>query len=187
MAVLPDSDIQRRRVFPGDAILDDGIGRNGLEIGGEALLPFLLAGRAQALLATHASGRALFAEGLSSSFEAYLETRRGRLELDEDETETDNNDVGELAWYLEELDRALPRGRRAERFVHPKIKATAERAVRLWETGEKVVIFCHYRATGRALRLHVSSALRRRFLALGATKLSTADEASVQGRAGSAG
>ena len=52
--------------------------------------------------------------------------------------------------------------------------------MQLWETGEKVVIFCHYRATGRALRLHVSSALHRRFLALGATKLSTADEASVQ-------
>ena len=136
--------------------------------------------RAVALLATHASGRALFAEGLSSSFEAYLETRRGRLELDEDEAGTDNNDAGELAWYLEELGRALPRGRHAKRVAHPKIKATAERAVQLWETGEKVVIFCHYRATGRALRLHVSSALRRRFLALGATKLSTADEASVQ-------
>ena len=180
VAVLPDSDTQRRRVFPGDAILDDGMGQDGLEIGGEALLPFLLAGRAQALLATHASGRALFAEGLSSSFEAYLETRRGRLELDEDEAGTDNNDAGELAWYLEELGRALPRGRHAKRVAHPKIKATAERAVQLWETGEKVVIFCHYRATGRALRLHVSSALRRRFLALGATKLSTADEASVQ-------
>ena len=180
VAVLPESDgTARRTVLPGAAILDDGTDQDGLEIGGEALLPFLLAGRAQSLLAAHARGRALFAEGLSSSFEAYLETRGGELTLDEDVAESDY-DSAELRWYLDELDRALPRGRQAERFAHPKIKATARRAVQLWEAGEKVVIFCHYRATGRALRLHISSALRKRFLALGAKKLSTQDGQAVQ-------
>ena len=173
VAVLPDSDgTARRTVLPGAAIVDPSRHQDGIEISGEALLPFLLAGRAQALLAAHARGRALFAEGLASSFEAYLETRRGTPALDEDLVDADHHNSAELNWYLEQLDHALPRGHQAARFAHPKIIATAARAVQLWEAGEKVLIFCHYRATGRALRLHVSSALRQRFLALGAKKLS---------------
>lgn len=81
---LPGSpETPRRHVLTGAAIRG-GSPASGLEITAPVLLPFLLAGRAQSLLATSAKGRALFAEGLASSFEAYLETRSGREALDED-------------------------------------------------------------------------------------------------------
>ena len=122
-------------------------------------------------MAASAKGRALFAEGLASSFEAYLETRAGRDTRDED---TDSGDVEvspELEWYLAHLDRALPRQSQDLRSAHPKIRATAERAVSLWCSGEKVLIFCHYRATGRALRQHISALLQEEIIRLGREKL----------------
>jgi hypothetical protein len=155
---LPDAaEIERRALLTGAAI-KDGSPHAGLEITTPVLLPFLLAGRAQALLA-RAKGRALFAEGLASSFEAYLETRSGRKALDEDADHVDTSPPPELDWYLGHLDKALPRDDQGVRSAHPKVAATADRAVRLWAAGEKVLIFCHYRATGRALRQHISALL----------------------------
>ena len=49
--------------LPGAAIRDNGDPSCGIEISGPVLLPFLLAGRAQGLLAASTRGRALFAEG----------------------------------------------------------------------------------------------------------------------------
>lgn len=165
-------DTERRLTLPGEAIhtsRDDG---RGLEIDDSVLLPFLLAGRAQGLLAAAQSGRALFAEGLASSFEAYVETRtRGDgIDEDDDSRATSANDP-QLRWYLAHLDRSLPHDRAETWAAHPKVRATAQRTVELWKAGEKVLIFCHYRATGRALRRHVSALLMQEILRLGAAQI----------------
>ena len=108
---LPDLPaVSRRIVLAGAAILEGGSPSSGLEIGGSVLLPFLLAGRAQALLATSTKGRALFAEGLASSFEAYLETRSGRDTRDEDDGYDDAEVSPELEWYLAHLDARTSKG-----------------------------------------------------------------------------
>jgi superfamily II DNA or RNA helicase len=138
---------------------------------GDSLLPFLLAGRAQALLMASAKGRAYFADGLASSFEAYRETRMGKTDVDEDAPAESLTTGTELSWYLEQLDRALPATADEAFAAHPKIRATVEKAVRLWLTGEKVLVFCHYRATGRALRRHLSARLSREIQQLAARSL----------------
>ena len=168
---LPDAPgVDRRKLLTGAAIRG-GNPQSGLEITTSVLLPFLLAGRAQSLLAL-GKGRALFAEGLASSFEAYLETRSaGRKALDEDADEADGVAPPELEWYLRHLDKALPKDSQSVRSEHPKIAATAARAVELWRAGEKVLIFCHYRATGRALRQHISTLLDEEIARLALTKL----------------
>jgi superfamily II DNA or RNA helicase len=170
--------IPRRTRLPGAAI-SDGNADSGLEIDSGTLLPFLLAGRAQGLFARATRGRALFAEGLASSFEAYLETRRGDVGIDEDIPPDAADHIPELEWYLRHLDAALPRGSAELRAAHPKIRATAEKAVQLWTQGEKVLIFCHYRATGRALRQHISSLLHDRILTLGSQRLTDVPKARV--------
>lgn len=178
---LPDMPyVPRRVVLPGAAICEGGSPSSGLEIAGSVLLPFLLAGRAQALLAASTKGRALFAEGLASSFEAYSDTRAGRDARDEDVDAGDVEVSPELEWYLTHLDRALPKGSQEIRSAHPKVRATAERAVALWRAGEKVLIFCHYRATGRALRQHISALLDKEIVRLGQAKLPGLSQADVQ-------
>lgn len=66
------------------------------------------------------------------------------------------------------------------RSAHPKISATAERAVALWKAGEKVLVFCHYRATGRALRQHISALLHQEILRLGQLKMPGRSPEQVQ-------
>ena len=175
------SDQPRRQVRTGAAILSDERTNTGLEITPETLLPFLLAGRAQGLFAASGKGRALFADGLASSFEAYLDTRSGRVGIDEDPDTGDADEITELQWYLDHLDKALPRDSRHALAAHPKIRATTERAIDLWKGGEKVLIFCHYRATGRALRQHISMRLHQEVLALGTQKLPGRSPAQVEG------
>ena len=165
------SQLPRREVRTGASILSDQPASAGLEITSETLLPFLLAGRAQGLLAASSKGRALFADGLASSFEAYLETRSGAASVDEDSDATNAGEFAELQWYLGHLDKALPKDSRDARSAHPKIRATTERVINLWKAGEKVLVFCHYRATGRALRQHISARLHQELLTLGAEKL----------------
>jgi ERCC4-related helicase len=167
---LPDAGGVNRRALLTGAAIRGGSPQSGLEITTPVLLPFLLAGRAQSLLAM-GKGRALFAEGLASSFEAYLETRSGRKALDEDADEIAVAAPPELEWYLRHLDKALPKDSQSVRSAHPKISATAERAVQLWRAGEKVLIFCHYRATGRALRQHISILLDEQIAGLALAKL----------------
>lgn len=182
---LPGCDKVRRLALPGAGIILAEAGTSaGLEITEDALLPFLLAARCEAVRLPGAGlartrARATFAEGLASSYEAYRHTREdsggaGEL-LDEDPDVEDAPAPDELGWYLAQLDRALPDP--AAHGAHPKVAATVQRALALWELGEKVLIFCHFRKTGGALRAHVSRALSRRRQAL-------AEERS--GRAGKA-
>ncbi|HWP45504.1 MAG TPA: helicase-related protein, partial [Blastocatellia bacterium] len=169
--IASSTDIERRRVLPGAAIIDGERTSAGLEIEGDALFPFLLAGRAQAIMSASARGRALFAEGLSSSFGAYFETRSEETAIDEDADLETSKVPEEIGWYLDHLDRALPRDSDSAFELHPKIRATSERAVQLWKAGEKVLIFCHYRATGKALRRHISSRLEAEIIRLGLQRL----------------
>jgi hypothetical protein len=165
---LPNGEL-RRRELPGAAIRDNTQLETGLKIDPATLLPFLLAGRAQAVVAKQNNGRALFAEGLASSFEAYLETRNGRLDVEDDAPPQGSEPPAEAAWYLKHIDKALEDP--LTRAAHPKIQATVNEAVRLWWAGEKVLIFCHYRATGRALRQHISKALQEMITNHGAKRV----------------
>lgn len=174
-----------RRV--GQAIIPD---RNGAQMGGQssgvgivvdnhALVPFLLAARATALTP---ESRPVFAEGLASSYEAFLLTRRaavgrreslasGCVDVDDDLALPDH--VGaDVRWYLDRLESLLPASDSAAGRAHPKISATVDRVVDSWLRREKVLVFCHYLATGRALRDHISAAIREEMLRIGQKKLS---------------
>jgi hypothetical protein len=173
---------KRREILVGASILKGTPlpGAPGLEVDGESLLPFLLAVRAQVALATRGATiprRAVFAEGLASSYEAYLETRQGSAGLDDEEDDSSggNAEDPEIAWYLEHLDRVLPQQDEQVRARHPKVSATIGRALKLWWEGEKSLIFCHYRATGRALRRYVSRRLEEQILDRAAALLKKAD------------
>lgn len=169
-------DVERRLVLPGAAI-KDGRTDVGLEIEGDALFPFLLAGRAQGIVQVLSGGRIPFAEGLASSFEAFVETRsKGSQALDEDTLPSPGNTSEEVDWYLKHLEAALPADSDERWASHPKIRATTERVVELWMKGEKVLIFCHYRATGRALRQHISACLDAEIIEMGRRQLGVAAE-----------
>jgi len=118
------SELPRRELHTGATILSDRATNGGLEITSVTLLPFLLAGRAQGLVAASSKGRALFADGLASSFEAYLETRTGSTGVDEDaDTDTVSaGDVSELQWYLGHLDKRKvgTLALRTRRFMRPR-------------------------------------------------------------------
>jgi ERCC4-related helicase len=158
----------RRQVLSGRAISDPtDPGRRGLGIEGSATLPFLLAARAQSLVLAEGRrggkrGRALFAEGLASSFEAYAKTRTcepGEDVIDDAKRGPVAAHTQEIEWYLKQIELALPSEDQGVWSEHPKISATVNRAVELWQADEKVLVFCFYRATGRALREHISRRL----------------------------
>ena len=160
----PDLD-ERRSVRCGSEILDTHPTQpGGLQIDGAAVLPFLLAARAQALVAAGGAGeviggRALFAEGLASSFEAYAHTREsadGSSVADEMEIDGVGENSSELRWYLGQIRRALPEGDHGLWCTHPKVSATVQRAMELWLQDSKVLVFCFYRRTGEALRQHLT-------------------------------
>jgi hypothetical protein len=183
----PDRD-ERRRVFPGRAILDDSPhSTGGLQIGDGSVLPFLLAARAQALvasmsLAEGSTARAFFAEGLASSFEAYRQTRQGSSsEIVDTDARPPTSDGSAVVgkWYLDQLDKALPSTGEGIWGEHPKISAVVQRVVELWRRGEKSVVFCFYIETGKALRSHISRALQDEFVRWGAERLDERDETAV--------
>jgi len=169
-----------RTYRPGDEIVP-GTTRptdvQGLDISGDNVLPFLLAARAQALISltglrNQSSTRAWFADGLASSFEAYLQTRAKSLAVDDLGVPTDNEPLPpQLAWYLDRIGHALPRGDETRYADHPKVAATTARLLDLWSRGEKTLVFCFYRETGRALRAHFSRALLREIADLGSRSL----------------
>jgi len=161
----------RRVVRPGSSIAN-GTDDGGLAVSGDALLPFLLVARSQAIATSARTGhlasgmrRLTFVEGLASSYEAYLQTRAATAEgatvtdlLDEDRVTRVDGDTDQLLRrYLDELTRTLASG--AAKARHPKIAATVQQAVRLWEAREKLLIFCHFRATGRSLEEHIRQAI----------------------------
>lgn len=160
-AVTVRTNSHRRNLLPGSAIVSGRNGDGGLPIEKEALLPFLLAARAQAVVVKggEKAGRATFAEGLASSYEAFLETRDD-AEVDEEERGILNRDE-RVNHYVEKLAKALPN--KAAYARHPKIAPVIERILDLWGKGEKVVVFCHYRKTGQALAKHLSVAMEKKF------------------------
>jgi hypothetical protein len=170
----------RRSVQCGRAIAG-GDGHRGLSVSEATVLPFLLAARAQAIVSAEderyrTRSRALFAEGLASSFEAYRDTRsRRRTETIDDVSGSGTEPLSKQAeWYLRHIDRALPADPATVYSQHPKIAATVQRATELWRVGEKVLVFCFYRATGRALRNHISRAIENWMLEEAAGKLGLA-------------
>ena len=160
---LPGSEVLRRRRALGRTILDDKSTTDGLPVADEQLLPFLLAARAHIVAERAGSGRRpTFADGLASSYEAFLETSAGaKNQLDEVEETEHSTPAHEV--YIAKLRAALPAESAYSR--HPKIAAVIARVVKLWELGEKVVVFCHYRKTGQALLKHISQALDTRLWA----------------------
>jgi hypothetical protein len=153
----------------------------GLPIEGQSVLPFLLATRAQTYVVQrgfkdHKPTKALFADGLASSFEAYLQTRsRTDTEIiDEAPPIPDGVTSAAIEWYLDRIAKAIPREDTASLAAHPKVTATVQRTVKHWGAGEKVLIFCFFRATGRALRQHVSDALAEEITSIARTKFGIA-------------
>jgi len=164
--------INRRKRLVGRSIQTDQHheGEHGIAVEGDALLPFLLAARATS---HNPDSRPVFAEGLASSYEAFLHARsnNGAGSTDEDDDETHATDINdEVRWYLDHLESLIPRGTISE-IHHPKIAATVQRVVDIWRRGEKAVVFCHYVATGRVVRQKVSDAIHAEVLRLGAEKL----------------
>lgn len=114
----------RRLRLPGRAIITDVAdgGEAGMAICGEDVLPFLLAARATACAQ---ASRPVFAEGLASSYEAFLETRQRNMRA----TDGDDDDYGPgeperdhvCKWYLDRLQASLPRGDRYGVESHPKV------------------------------------------------------------------
>ena len=170
---------QRRRYRPGRSILDDRDTELGLEVGGPAALPFLLAARAQAVASLHGaagkrSTRAYFAYGLASSFEAYADTRSNmtaNIDDQDGEAAVATEVSPQLRWYLDRIADVLPVDTPEGWAAHPKVAATVDRVRQLWLDGEKALVFCFYVQTGRALRSHISRALRHEIVSRAADKL----------------
>lgn len=168
----------RRERLAGNAICNpSGPPETGITVSRQSLLPFLLAARATSC---SPESRPVFAEGLASSYEAFLHTRRinrakgnafAGLDGDEDADVllTDCDDT--MAWYLNRLEELVPKDDAAASAAHPKIAATVQRVVDLWRAGEKVLVFCHYVATGQTLRLRISDAIDGEIRRVGAAKL----------------
>jgi ERCC4-related helicase len=163
----------RRERLPGAAIEHDNVEahESGLRLSDVALLPFLLAARATVYAP---DSRPIFAEGLASSYEAFLHTRKSsHAATDEDDdraTDDDSEDpIGE--WYLNQLEQSLRSQGGQTSSTHPKVAATAQRVLNAWKQGEKVLVFCHYIATGRVLRQEISRLLREQIERQGAEKL----------------
>ncbi|TWU54899.1 ATP-dependent helicase HepA [Rubripirellula tenax] len=171
---LPDyPDVPRRERRSGNAISLDSTTNDdtGIAVSGEALLPFLLASRASTC---NPESRPVFAEGLASSYEAFLHTRNKEGERSVDEDDDDGVVIATTddaaTWYLDHLEKLIPRNRAAQ-TEHPKVDATVARVLDIWKRGEKAVVFCHYVQTGRALRRSISAALDAEIRRMGCEKL----------------
>ncbi len=159
--VFSDNQTKRRSVLSGQAILDENLkdSDQGLTLQGEALFPFLLAARVTAITP---ESRPVFAEGLSSSFDAFLRTRQQKLEslVDTDDwVENDQTDPRQ-DFYLNEIETFLKNNITSSHRIHPKIQATVNKVTELWLKGEKVLVFCHFIATGHALWTAISEQMR---------------------------
>ncbi len=178
----PHSGEPRRLNLVGKAIITEdteNLEMPGIDIEGNALLPFLIAAR---IVADSPNTRPIFAEGLASSYEAFLYTRKMREKnwksnernslTDTDDEPADTYEIDNVdIWYLNQLQEALPLDNGDAMALHPKVEATVNRAIELWRRGEKVLIFCHYIATGRTLRQHISNFISREIIDIGASKL----------------
>ncbi len=174
----------RRVRLSGATIIDDQptAGEQGIAINGSALMPFLLAARATTC---DPDARPLFAEGLASSYEAFLHTRKKEgSDTDHDDDRPslpcENGDTliapgpetaSNADWYLDQLERSLPTDDLTASASHPKVAATARRVLAAWRAGEKVLVFCHFIKTGRTLRQVISGLLHEEIERLAAEKI----------------
>ena len=167
--------VKRRLRLCGAGITDDQVCDEGLMVPPDQLFPFFLAARSAA-----SPGKELLGEALCSSYEAFRHTREhnqhGRDEEEGAETVNLAKDSTHSGWYLQEFDHAL---QSATGAAHPKIAATVQRVVNLWEQGEKVLVFAFYRQTCRALRLHISNEVEKRSYALARRRLAAAGQSGV--------
>ena len=164
------TDILRRERFDGATILGQSTD-GGIDIPGDQLLPFFLAARS----ATH-PGKDLLGEALCSSYEAFRQTRRDNAAGKDDVADVNGPaDLTHSAWFLSEFDEVIADCTGA---VHPKIHATVQKAVGLWESGEKVLVFAFYRHTCRALRIHISNELEKRLMTHARRRLAGAGRAT---------
>jgi superfamily II DNA or RNA helicase len=160
-----DTNVLRRSRLEGAAVSSLEI-PGGLPIPPKQMLPFFLAARSAVT-----PGRELLGEALCSSYEAFRFTRQNRYAQkdEQDEQPESVTDLSHSRWYLSEFDRAL---QRCSGSTHPKVFATVQNIVDLWETGEKVLVFAFYRQTCRALRVHISQEIERRIVSTGQRRLS---------------
>lgn len=177
------ADIPRRNVVAGRAISKSEAGGShqaveGLPIHEHALLPFLITARAQGQLAQSAGTRALCAEGLASSYEAFHDTRKNRSAAKDFDDGLAADAKGSpwlvpTQWYEEQIAQLIPSSEAPRELLraHPKISATVERAVDLWLAGEKVLIFCFYIRTAFALRDHLREEVNQRIVDIAGKKL----------------
>lgn len=180
------ADIVRRDVVVGKAIRDRKDGKDGampqvaegLPIEEHALLPFLITARAQGQLAQCPETRAFFAEGLASSYEAFHHTRDGRhraKDFDDGLAADAKGSAGPVPtkWYEKQIAQLIPsrQAPRQGRLQHPKVSATVARAVDLWLGGEKVLVFCFYVETAKALYEHLREEVNQKVLDIAGEKL----------------
>lgn len=170
--------MRRMRLVGGQITNGDGTRpARGLDIPGDALLPFLLAARATTVAPDQ---RATYAEGLASSYEAFLHTggRNAALATDGDDdpvvldtTRPEHaRQQAATRWYLARL-RTLVEKEIERSAAHPKLDATVARVLDLWRAQEKVVVFCHFIETGKALRRRISAAIADDIAVTAARKL----------------
>ena len=150
------TEISRRQRFDGATIYSDGA-EGGINIPSKQILPFFLAARSAVN-----PGKDLLGEALCSSYEAFRQTRNDNGAHKDDLPDSDETaDITPSSWYLTEFDKAITN---CSGVVHPKIHATVQKTVDLWESGEKVLVFAFYRQTCRALRIHISNELENRLM-----------------------
>ena len=173
-------DVPRRRKLSGSAVVEHDDSHSdqdcdGLKINSSSALPFLLAAR---YIALTPGQRPVTAEGLASSYEAFLDTRQNLLDgnvsrvIEEDVVVTAIDVDDTQDWDLQNIIDAIKPEGRVLSEQHPKIRPVVDKVIELWEQGEKVLVFCHYVKTGRALRTHISYLMRKKLYERAATKLS---------------
>ena len=171
---LLDTDKLRREIWIGQQTQPKGevLAPNGIPVSVAGLAPFLLASRAATF---SGSGRAIYVEGLCSTFETFKHTRRNREKaMDSDDTATleiKTTEQNRLDWYLENIEKILPDNKYKSSMNHPKVKATVQRTFDLWLKGEKVLIFCFYKETGKTLRNLISQRITQYIEEVGSKKL----------------
>ncbi|MCO5143895.1 MAG: DEAD/DEAH box helicase [Oligoflexia bacterium] len=167
--IYNDKTIARRKVIEGSGIKDDISSSEGLGVTKEELFPFLLAARA---ISVSSENRPVFAEGLASSYEAFLDTRKSNLQSqDEEDLEIQTTTEQLTGFYLDQIEKSLERKEGFVKYRHPKLSETVDKAISLWKKGEKVLIFCHYYQTGRTLRHNISIKINQLILEASAQKL----------------
>ena len=164
----PHRGVLRRERLEGASVLGElGIDSpaGGLRVSADNALPFLLAARIETL----PGARRMFGEGLASSYEALLNTHR------EEDTVAQlvdvSTEVATVRFHEMRLRETVEGIGAHARRLHPKMHATVELAMELWRRGEKVLIFCHYRQTGRALHRCISEAMLEEIRERAAAKL----------------